>query len=304
MGSAPQITGVYTAIVTPFTKDGQIDWGAYDKLLQLQAQAEVDGVVVTGTTGESPTLTVDEKVSLYRRARAFLPAQVKVMAGTGGNDTRQSVELSRLAQDAGVDSLLIVTPPYNKPTREGLYAHYEAIGKAVRIPLCLYHVPSRTGQKLSPEDLAYICSLPQVTAVKEASADLCLFSKAVSLTSGQANYLSGDDFTFLPTLAVGGQGVISVVTNIFPRAFVQLTRAWRRGDLAAALAIHQTLFPLIECLFLESNPGPAKFILAGQGLIQDSLRLPLVSVQPGTARRLNECYEMTKQKLQALGALS
>jgi 4-hydroxy-tetrahydrodipicolinate synthase len=304
MGSASQITGVYTAIITPFTKDGQIDWGAYDKLLQLQAQAEVDGVVVTGTTGESPTLSVDEKISLYRRARAFLPSQLKVMAGTGGNDTRQSVELSRLAQDAGVDSLLIVTPPYNKPTREGLYAHYEAIGKAVRIPLCLYHVPSRTGQKLSPEDLAHICSLPQVSAVKEASADLCLFSKAVSLTGGQATYLSGDDFTFLPTLAVGGQGVISVVTNIFPRAFVQLTRAWRRGDTAAALAIHQALFPLIECLFLESNPGPAKYILASQGLIQDSLRLPLVSVQPGTAKRLTECYETTRQKLQTLGALS
>jgi len=304
MGSAPRITGVYTAIATPFTKDGQIDWGAFDKLLHMQAQAEVDGVVVTGTTGESPTLSVDEKVSLYRRARAFLPASVKVMAGTGGNDTKQSVELSRLAQDAGVDSLLIVTPPYNKPTKEGLYAHYEAIGKAVRIPLCLYHVPSRTGQRLAPEDLAYICSLPQVTAVKEASADLCLFSKAVSLTQGQADYLSGDDFTFLPTLAVGGQGVISVVTNIFPRAFVQLTRRFRRGDTGGALAIHQAIFPLVESLFLESNPGPAKYILAQQGIIQDSLRLPLVSVQPPTAKRLNECFEITRQKLQDLGALS
>jgi 4-hydroxy-tetrahydrodipicolinate synthase len=304
MGSAPRITGVYTAIVTPFTKDGQIDWGAFDKLLQRQALAEVDGVVITGTTGESPTLSVDEKVSLYRRARAFLPTNIKVMAGTGGNDTRQSVELSKLAQDAGVDSLLIVTPPYNKPTREGLYAHYDAIGKAVRIPLCLYHVPSRTGQRLSPEDLAYICSLPQVTAVKEASADLSLFSKAVNLTQGQADYLSGDDFTFLPTLAAGGQGVISVVTNIFPRAFVQLTRRFRRGDTDGALAIHQAIFTSMECLFLESNPGPAKYVLASQGLIQDSLRLPLVSVQQATAQRLNECFEQTKRKLEELGALS
>ncbi len=304
MGSAPRITGVYTAIVTPFTKDGQIDWGAFDKLLHLQAQAEVDGVVVTGTTGESPTLSVDEKVSLYRRARAFLPASIKVMAGTGGNDTRQSIELSKLAQDAGVDSLLVVTPPYNKPTREGLYAHYEAIGKAVRIPLCLYHVPSRTGQRLSPEDLAYICSLPQVTAVKEASADLCLFSKAVTLAQTQADFLSGDDFTFLPTLAAGGQGVISVVTNVVPRAFVQLTRRFRRGDTGGALAIHQAIFPLIECLFIESNPGPAKYILASQGIIQDSLRLPLVSVQAATAKRLNESFEQARRKLQDLGALS
>jgi 4-hydroxy-tetrahydrodipicolinate synthase len=302
MGSAPRITGVYTAIVTPFTKDGQIDWGAFDKLLQLQAQAEVDGVVVTGTTGESPTLSVDEKVSLYRRARAFLPAHIKVMAGTGGNDTRQSVELSKLAQDAGVDSLLIVTPPYNKPTKEGLYAHYDTIGKAVRIPLCLYHVPSRTGQKLTAEELAYICSLPHVTAVKEASSDLCLVSKAISLS--QADYLSGDDFTYLPLLSVGGQGVISVATNVFPRAFVQLTRRYRRGDTGGALAIHQAMFPFIEHLFMESNPGPAKYVLASQGIIQDSLRLPLVSVLPQSAKRLSECFETTKRQLQELGALA
>lgn len=304
MGSAPRITGVYTAIVTPFTKDGQIDWGAFDKLLQLQAQAEVDGVVVTGTTGESPTLSVDEKVSLYRRARAFLPANIKVMAGTGDNNTRHSIELSKLAQDAGVDSLLIVTPPYNKPTREGIRAHYEAIGKAVRIPLCLYHVPSRTGQKLTPEDLAYVCALPEINSVKEASADLCLFSKAVSLTGEGTDYLSGDDFTFLPTLSVGGQGVISVVTNVFPRAFVQLYRRFRRGDTEGAAAIHHALFPFVESLFIESNPGPAKFVLATQGLIQDSLRLPLVSVQPDSAKKLTASFEQTKRLLTDLGALS
>ncbi len=302
MGSAPRITGVYTAIVTPFTKDGQIDWGAFDKLLQLQAQAEVDGVVITGTTGESPTLSVDEKVSLYRRGRAFLPANVKVMAGTGGNCTKQSIELSKLAQDAGVDSLLIVTPPYNKPTREGLRAHYEAIADATRIPLCLYHVPSRTGQKLSPDELAYICDIPQVTAVKEASAELPLFAKALMLS--KADYLSGDDFTYLPSLAVGGQGVISVATNVFPRAFVQMTRCFQRGDTAGALAIHQALFPFIENLFIESNPGPAKFVLASQGIIQDSLRLPLVSVQPQSAKRLSDCYLQTERQLQELGALS
>ncbi len=304
MGSASRITGVYTAIVTPFTRDGQIEWGAFDKLLQLQAQAEVDGVVVTGTTGESPTLSVDEKVSLYRRARAFLPASVKVMAGTGGNCTKQSIELSKLAQDAGVDSLLIVTPPYNKPTREGLKAHYQAIADATRIPLCLYHVPSRTGQRLSAEDLAYICAIPQVTAVKEASAELPLFAKAVMLSGSGTDYLSGDDFTYLPSLAVGGQGVISVGTNVFPRAFVQMTRRFRHGDLGGALAIHQVLLPFTEHLFMESNPGPAKHVLASQGIIQDSLRLPLVTVLPETAQRLVKSYQETERQLRELGALS
>ncbi|MCX6128760.1 MAG: 4-hydroxy-tetrahydrodipicolinate synthase, partial [Proteobacteria bacterium] len=253
MSSASRITGVYTAIITPFTKDGQIDWTAFDKLLQRQAQAEVDGVVITGTTGESATLAVDEKISLYRRARAFLPSNLKLMAGTGGNCTRQSIELSKLAQDAGADSLLIVTPPYNKPSLEGLKAHYQAIGQAVRIPLCLYHVPSRTGQKLQAEELASLCSLPEVTAVKEASAELPLFAKALLLS--QADYLSGDDFTYLPSLAVGGQGIISVGTNIFPKAFVQMTRRYRQGDNAGALQIHQILLPFIEHLFMESNPG-------------------------------------------------
>lgn len=300
MGSAALISGVYTAIVTPFTRDGQIDWTGMDKLLNLQAEAGVDGVVISGTTGESPTLTVDEKVSLFRRARAYLPASVKVMAGTGGNCTKQSIELSRLAQDAGVDSLLIVTPPYNKPSREGLKAHYQAIADATKIPLCLYHVPSRTGQKLSPEDLKYLCSIPSVTAVKEASAELPLFSKASMISD--AHFLSGDDFTYLPSLAVGGKGVISVVTNCFPKAFVAMTRRFLAGDTRGAQAIHEALFPFIEQLFVESNPGPAKAVLARKGYIQNTLRLPLVSVQKSTEETLFAQLAKTEALLQELGA--
>ncbi len=295
------IKGVYTALVTPFLNDGQIDWKAFDRLLDLQAKAGVDGVVISGTTGESPTLTVDEKVSLFRRARAYLPSTVKVMAGTGGNDTRQSIELSKLAQDGGVDSLLIVTPPYNKPTLAGLKAHYEAIGQAVRIPLCLYHVPGRTAQKLSAEDLATLCEIPQVTAVKEASADLFLYSKA--LIHSKASYLSGDDFTYLPSLALGGQGVISVVTNVFPKAFVELTRRYWSGDQKGALAIHNILLPLIEGLFVEASPGPTKEILAQAGIIQNTVRLPLVPVTGATAEKLRKVYATVRGQLAEAGAL-
>ncbi|RZA13690.1 MAG: 4-hydroxy-tetrahydrodipicolinate synthase [Proteobacteria bacterium] len=294
------IKGVHTALVTPFTEAGQIDWKAFDKLLDLQAKAGVDGVIISGTTGESPTLSVDEKVSLFRRARAYLPASVQVMAGTGGNCTQQSIELSKLAQDAGADSLLIVTPPYNKPTILGLKAHYEAIGKAVKIPLCLYHVPGRTAQKLSPEDLALLCEIPQVTAVKEASADLFLFSKA--LIHSKASYLTGDDFTYLPSLAVGGQGVISVVTNVFPKAFVELTKKFWAGDHKGALELHNVLLPLIEGLFVEANPSPAKDLLAHMGLIQNTLRLPLVSVTPSTHDKLVKLFTQTRGRLVELGA--
>jgi 4-hydroxy-tetrahydrodipicolinate synthase len=294
------IKGVYTAIVTPFTSDGQVDWKGFDKLLELQVKGGVDGIVVSGTTGESPTLTVDEKVSLFRRARAYLPANVQVMAGTGGNDTNQSIELSKLAESAGVNSLLIVTPPYNKPSMAGLKAHFEAIGRSVKIPLCLYHVPGRTAQKLSAEDLASLCELPEIMAVKEASADLYLFSKA--LIRSKASYLSGDDFTYLPSLSLGGRGVISVLTNIFPKAFVELTKKFWAGDYRSALEIHDALFPLIEGLFVEANPGPAKALLHHMGYIQNSVRLPLAICSKENYQTLTHTFDLTKNRLVELGA--
>ncbi|RZA21057.1 MAG: 4-hydroxy-tetrahydrodipicolinate synthase [Proteobacteria bacterium] len=294
------IKGVYTAIVTPFTTDGQVDWKAFDKLLDLQVKGGVDGVVVSGTTGETPTLTVDEKVSLFRRARAYLPSTVQVMAGTGGNDTNQSIELSKLAEAAGVNSLLVVTPPYNKPTMAGLQGHFEAIGKSVKIPLCLYHVPGRTAQKLTAEELALLCEIPQVTAVKEASADLFLFSKA--LIHSKATYLSGDDFTYLPSLALGGHGVISVLTNVFPKAFVELTKKYWAGDHKGALEIHNALLPLIEGLFIEANPGPTKAILHHMGHIQNTVRLPLAICSKANYDKLAKSFEHTKNQLVELGA--
>ncbi len=294
-----EFKGVWTAIVTPFTKEGHLDTEAFERLLNMQKEAGVQGVVVSGTTGESPTLTVQEKISLVRKARAFLPTSIKVMAGTGGNSTDQSVELSRLAEDAGADSLLIVTPPYNKPTLEGLKGHFSAISQATKIPLCLYHVPGRTAQTLSPEAIAQICEVPRVLAVKEASANLELFSKAKILS--KAKFLSGDDGTYLASLAVGGSGVISVVTNLLPKAFVAMTNAFTTGKNTEALQIHEAMLDFIQLLFVETNPTPIKAALAAKGVCKNTLRLPLVPMSSANEKRLLESLAKTEDALKKLG---
>ena len=290
--------GVWTAIATPFREDRQIDWVAFEKLLELQAQGQVSGIVISGTTGESPTLTPTEKLSLVRKARALLSGNIRIMAGTGDNNTQQSVELSKLAQDAGADSLLVVTPPYNKPTTAGLVRHYRAISDAVKIPVCLYHVPGRTAHMLTVEQMSTVCKEGQVRAVKEASADLGFFSRALKATG--LPFLSGDDTTYLACLAVGGTGVISVVANIFPRAFVALTEAFQSGNLAKAQAIHHTLMPAIDVLFCETNPGPLKAALEVLGIGKNVVRPPLAEVSEGNRRRIAEVITTTQEQLKGL----
>lgn len=294
-----EFKGVWTAIVTPFTSQGHLDTESFERLLNMQKEAGVQGVVVSGTTGESPTLSVQEKISLVRKARAFLPTSIKVMAGTGGNNTEQSVELSRLAEDAGADSLLIVTPPYNKPTIDGLKGHFGAISQATKIPLCLYHVPGRTAQTLSAEAIAQICEIPRVVAVKEASANMELFSKAKILS--KAKFLSGDDGTYLASLAVGGSGVISVVTNLLPKAFVALTKAFSSEKNTEALQIHESMLDFIQFLFVEANPSPIKAALAAKGLCKNSLRLPLAPMTAANEKRLLESLARTEDALKKLG---
>lgn len=293
------LKGVYTALVTPFLDNLQIDWENFDKLLCDQRDAGIHGVIICGTTGESPTLNVQEKLSLIRRARAQLPASMLVVAGTGSNNTAQSVELSKLAADGGADALLIVTPPYNKPTLKGLQKHFQAISEAVSIPQVLYHVPSRTGQSLDADQIASLCQIPHVDAVKEASANLTLFSQTRCKTT--KSLLSGDDFTFLASLAVGGEGVISVVTNVFPKAFVTMYESFLAGDHRRATEIHLSLLPFIEVMFCEANPGPVKAALSMRGLCQNHLRLPLTEVEPENWQRIERCFQQTRAKLETLG---
>jgi len=294
---ANPISGVYTAIVTPFRQD-RVDFDALDRLLLKQSEAGVDGVVVAGTTGESPTLSDEEKVSLVTHVKKN-HSQLKVMGGSGSNNTAHTLKLSKAMHEAGADSLLVVTPPYNKPSPEGLKAHFQAVSDATPLPLCLYHVPGRTAQKLSAATLSDLCKVENVKAVKEASADLSLFSDACR--QSDAAYLSGDDFTYLASLAVGGVGVVSVLTNVAPKAFVRLTDLAIKGDYTAALSIHNALFPLYEALFIESNPSPSKHILTSMRLIDGDMRLPLVPVTPKSAKTIDEVYRTTLAKLNDLG---
>lgn len=288
-------SGVWTAIATPFLENGSIDWTSFEKHLAQQAAAGITGIVISGTTGESPTLTVQEKISLVRKARAILPASVRVMAGSGGNNTAQSIELSKLCIDAGADSLLIVTPPYNKPSLAGLKLHFQMIADAVNVPLCLYHVPGRTGQSLSAQSIANLTTINRVSAVKEASGDLALYGRLVC--QSKADILSGDDPTYLASLSVGGQGVISVVSNIFPAAMVQLTIAFKSQKNETALAIHKILLPSIDILFCESNPGPLKAAMNILGLGKNILRPPLAPVTDENFRLIKSTIEKAKSEL-------
>lgn len=287
-------SGVWTALVTPFKSNGEIDWPAFETLLDLQQNGAVDGIVISGTTGEAPTLTIQEKLSLIRKARAHLGQKIRIMAGTGDNNTRQTIELSKLAQDAGADSLLVVTPPYNKPSLNGLLLHYQAISSAVKVPICIYHVPSRTAHLLPIDSLAALCKIPGIGCVKEATGDIAYFSRAVN--SLGVPVLSGDDPTFLGSLAVGGTGVISVVSNIFPQHVRTLFDAFQKGDTTGALEMHNALLPTIDALFCETNPSPLKAALKIFGYCSDYVRPPLSTV-------LNQSLEKIRNALQRTGEL-
>lgn len=287
--------GVWTALATPFRTDLQIDWDAFEKLLAMQEQGGVTGIVISGTTGESPTLTVQEKLSLIRKARATLGANVRVMAGTGDNNTQQSIELSRLAQDAGADSLLVVTPPYNKPSTAGLINHFKTISEAVKIPVCLYHVPGRTAHLLTVDQIAAVCDAAKIKAVKEASADVAFFSRARARTN--IAFLSGDDPSYLASLAVGGKGVISVISNIYPRAMVDLLEAFNKGNTTRAREIHDVLMPAIDVMHCEVNPCPLKAALHIMGLAKNTVRAPLAAVSEQSYRTIQDMLAKTTDLL-------
>lgn len=293
-----KISGVWTAIATPFTESGAIDWTFFEKHLAQQAHGGVSGIVISGTTGEAPTLSVQEKISLVRKARAVLPPTVHIMAGSGGNNTQQSIELSKLCIDAGADSLLIVTPPYNKPSLQGLKLHYQMISDATAVPICLYHVPGRTAQLLSAQAIKSLTEIPRVTAVKEASGDIALYSRVVN--SSKASILSGDDPTYLASLAIGGRGVISVVSNIFPEAMVALTKSFSERNTTHALALHKALMPAIDILFCETNPCPLKAALEILGLGRNILRPPLAPVLEENYQLIKKTILTTKEELTSL----
>ncbi len=264
--------GVHTALVTPF-RGGEVDLDCFRALCERQLRAGVQGLVVCGTTGETPTVTEAEWSELVRVALEVAGGAIPVTAGVGTNNTASTLGRIRLALQLGADAGLLVLPYYNKPSPDGLKAHVSACAQP-GLPLVVYHVPGRTGSRVAPELLAELASTPGVVAVKEATGDLGYANSLLANTP--ISVLSGDDGTFFPLISLGGCGVISVVSNLAPAATVALCRAAIEGDLCAARELHFGLLPVIDWLFHTTNPRPAKAALAAAGLCANELRLPLV----------------------------
>jgi 4-hydroxy-tetrahydrodipicolinate synthase len=277
--------GLSVALVTPF-KDGALDESGIGALVDHVLSGGTDVLVVAGSTGEAPALTREERRRLYAMVRSANGGRARLVAGTGTNVTRDSIELTQEAKAAGYDGAMLVVPYYNKPTPAGLVAHFTAVARAVDLPLILYNVPGRTGTNMLPETVARLAPIENVVAVKEASGSL----DQVSAIRARCDLtvLSGDDSLTLPMLAVGARGIVSVVGNVAPRPIRDLLTAFSEGRLLDAERIHLKLVPLMRALFLESNPGPVKSLLADLGLIVNELRLPLVPVEPATAQAVRE----------------
>jgi 4-hydroxy-tetrahydrodipicolinate synthase len=281
-------TGVGTALVTPFTRSGALDEAAVRRLARRQIEAGVHFLVPCGTTGESPTLSADEKRRVVELVVEESSGRVPVLAGAGGYDTREIVHLAREMTAAGASGLLSVTPYYNKPTPEGLYQHYRAIGDSTPLPIVVYNVPGRTGCNVDVATLVRLTSIPNVVGVKEASGNMAQMVEIVCAVPEGFVVLSGDDALTLPLMAVGGRGVISVASNEAPAEMAAMVEAAERGDFATARALHARLLPLMQVNFVESNPGPVKWALAHMGLLEESYRLPMVPPRPAAQERIAE----------------
>jgi 4-hydroxy-tetrahydrodipicolinate synthase len=270
------LKGSIPALVTPMRDDGGVDFAAWDRLLDFHLQEGSDAVVVGGTTGESPTLDLDELEALVARARTRLPKRIQVVAGSGTNCTAKSIALSRAMEAAGADALLVVTPYYNKPTQEGLFRHFSAIADAVAIPLILYNVPGRTACDLRPETVVRLSAHPRIAGVKEATGEVDRAPRILADARKGFLVLSGDDATAIALMRGGARGVISVTANVAPRAMHEACAAALRGQYDEAAAIDATVAQLHAVLFVEPNPIPVKWALQRMGLIGGAIRLPLV----------------------------
>jgi 4-hydroxy-tetrahydrodipicolinate synthase len=293
-----RFTGVGTALITPFTKDGALDESAVKRLAQRQIDGGVHFLSPCGTTGEAPTLSHRDKLRVVELVLEEANGRVPVLAGAGGYDTREVIELARDMERVGADGLLSVTPYYNKPTQEGLYQHFKAIAESVGIPIVLYNVPTRTSVNMSVETTLRLAEIPNIVATKEAAANVEHWSTIVTNARDGFHLLSGDDPLTVVAMAVGGRGVVSVASNEAPSEMAQIVELCERGDFAAARKLHHWLLPLIQVNFIETNPIPCKAAMAAMGLIDESYRLPMVP--PSAAAR--EKIMRVLQQLKLLGA--
>ncbi len=270
--------GSFVALATPFNDDLSLDMDAYGRLIDFHLENGTHGLVPCGCTGEAATLSHDEQKQCVRFVVERVNGAIPVIAGTGSNNTKEAVDLTGYAKEIGADGALLITPYYNKPGPAGQIAHYNAVAHAVDIPIMLYNVPSRTGTKMSPETIAELNKTPNIVSIKEACGSVDQVTQI--LNQCDINVVSGDDGLTLPMMAVGATGVVSVAANVVPDRVAALCEAFDAGNLEEAKRIHYELAPLINALFVESNPIPVKAILAKMGLIKNVLRLPLTSIDP------------------------
>jgi 4-hydroxy-tetrahydrodipicolinate synthase len=291
-------TGMGTALVTPFKKDGAVDEAAVRQLVRRQVDSGIHFVSPCGTTGEAPTLSNREKLRIVEIVVDEVAGQVPVLAGAGGYDTREVIEFARELEKVGVDGLLSVTPYYNKPTQEGLYQHYKAIATSIGLPIVLYNVPGRTGVNIDVATVVRLAELPNIVGTKEASANVVQMCEIYASVPEDFLLLGGDDPLTVAVMAIGGRGIISVASNAAPAEMVQIMEMAEKGDFAAARRLHTWLLPLIQVNFIEANPIPVKAAMAAMGLLEEVYRLPLVAPSPAAREKIMAVL----QNLKLLGA--
>ena len=275
-----ELRGSIVAIVTPFQSNGEIDFEAFDRLIDFHLHEKTDGIVVCGTTGETPTLTDAEDAALIERAVKRVNGRIPVIAGTGSNSTQECVAYTQKAASLGVDAVLVVAPYYNKPTQEGMYLHFSTVAKAVDVPIILYNVPGRTGSNISVKLVLRLArDFKNIVGIKEAQGNLAVVTQLLAGRPNGFKVYSGDDFTSVSTNYLGSDGCISVIANVIPREFRQLMWDSMNGDIAKANAVFYKYFQLMDLMFIESNPIPVKTALAYKGMMQEVFRSPLCAME-------------------------
>ena len=269
--------GCGTAIVTPFTEDG-VNFEEFKKLIEFQIENEVDAIIVCGTTGEASTMTTEEKKETIKFAINTIAKRTKVIVGTGSNNTKIAIEMSKFSEEAGADGILVVTPYYNKTTQQGLIAHYTEIAKAVKLPIIMYSVPGRTGVNIAPETCKELSKIENIVAIKEASGNISQVAKIASLCQEDLSIYSGNDDKIIPVLSLGGKGVISVLSNVMPKYTHDMTKKYLEGNVEQATKMQLDVIDLIDALFIEVNPIPVKYALNLMGFNFGKPRLPLIEL--------------------------
>jgi 4-hydroxy-tetrahydrodipicolinate synthase len=286
---------VLTAMVTPFDQHGEIDYHAARTLVNYLIDNGTDGLVVAGTTGESPTLTTEEKISLFKFVVEVAAGRVPVIAGTGSNNTRASISLTKQAEEAGVDGIMLVAPYYNKPSQEGLFQHFKAIAEATSLPVMLYNIPGRCAVNISVETIVRLSEITNIVAVKEASGNLDAMAEIINRTPDTFTLYSGDDGLTLPVLAIGGAGVVSVASHVIGNQMQEMVTLFKNGRVQEAAVLHRSLLPMMKALFMAPNPTPVKAALNMQGVQVGDVRLPMIP--------LNEDEKSALQKVLPINSL-